>query len=209
MKNLMAVTACLKRCSIAISYENKFYEINENVDASANLVHLAHNLAQSKDIDLKKISGVITASGPGSFTGIRVAQSFAKGLAMSLKIPSTSVSYFEVIKNICREKNIGNNTLVVIGSEKGQLYYETNDNNFHKIGISAPDALGRLLSDKFFLVGDSVDEVVHHWRDRIIGVCRIDDFRNAKHLLNFAEALGEKSRISPLYINAQSNCRYV
>jgi tRNA threonylcarbamoyl adenosine modification protein YeaZ len=203
----MAVTASLKYCSIAISYENNFYEANENADAAANLVHLAHELVRSKNIDLKKIAGVITASGPGSFTGIRVAQSFAKGLALALKIPSASVNYFDVIKSVCEEKIGKNNVLVAIGSDKGQVYYEINGEKIHEMGISAPDALGRLVPSKVLAVGDAIDEIVPHLNDRIIDICRIDDFRDAKYLLNFTKVLTKKSSINPLYINAQSSGR--
>ncbi|MDR2067694.1 MAG: tRNA (adenosine(37)-N6)-threonylcarbamoyltransferase complex dimerization subunit type 1 TsaB [Holosporaceae bacterium] len=207
MKNIIAVTASLKYCSVAISYENNLYETNESADAAANLAHFVHELVGSKDIDLKKITGVITASGPGSFTGIRVAQSLAKGLALSLKIPSASISYFEVIRNICKGKNNENNVLVAIGSEKGQIYYEICCGKFHEMGISAPDALGRLVSGKVLLVGDVVDEIIPHLKDKIVDVCRVYDFRSAKYLLHFARILSRKSRITPLYINAQSSGR--
>ncbi len=43
-------------------------------------------LEQTK-LNLKDINGVIVAKGPGSFNGLRVGMSFAKGLALSLHIP--------------------------------------------------------------------------------------------------------------------------
>ena len=118
MKNILAVTACLKRCSVAISYENKIYELNQNVDAASNLVSLANELCEANKIDLRKLDGVVTASGPGSFTGIRVAQSFAKGIALACGLPSLSVSYFDVIQRIFNKQV--NKLVIIIKSEKNE-----------------------------------------------------------------------------------------
>ena len=88
MSNILAVTAELKGCSIACKFEGKVFELNENLDSSTYLVKLAQDFCEKYGIDLTKIDRIITASGPGSFTGIRTAQSFVKGLSFALKIPA-------------------------------------------------------------------------------------------------------------------------
>jgi tRNA threonylcarbamoyladenosine biosynthesis protein TsaB len=52
-------------------------------------------LEQTK-LNLKDVNGVIVAKGPGSFNGLRVGMSFAKGLALSLNIPLVGISTLEV-----------------------------------------------------------------------------------------------------------------
>jgi tRNA threonylcarbamoyl adenosine modification protein YeaZ len=192
MKNILAVTACLKRCSIAVYYENNLYECNEDSDASSNLVGLADDFIKSNSIDLKKIDGIITAAGPGSFTGIRAAQSFAKGLALALKLPSASASYFDVIKN-CSGLD---NPIVVIKSEKGQVYYQINE----EIGISDYESLERRLENGSPLAGDAVDEIILRAKNKTFATCPITDFRNAKYLLNFSDRITAESQIHALYI---------
>jgi tRNA threonylcarbamoyl adenosine modification protein YeaZ len=194
MKNIIAVSACLKRCSLAISYGDQLYEINEDVDAAANLVWLADGLIKSKNIDLRSIDGVITTSGPGSFTGIRVAQSFAKGLALSLKLSSVSVSYFDVIglhwaKN-CPDAGI------VIGSERRQIYYQING----EIGVSDPESIGDKMKGAATLIGDAVEMVIPHLKNSIPHIVPVMDFKNAKYLLDFSHRITEKSEICPLYM---------
>ncbi|MDR2781670.1 MAG: tRNA (adenosine(37)-N6)-threonylcarbamoyltransferase complex dimerization subunit type 1 TsaB [Holosporaceae bacterium] len=187
MKNVLAVSACLKRCSVAISYEGNIYEVNEHIDAAANLVWLANNLIKSYDIDLRKINGIIAASGPGSFTGTRVAQSFAKGLALSLRLPSVSVSYFDVIRKIYAQQS--NTNVVVIKSEKNQVYYHINDYNY---GISSYESLEDKIPDDATLIGDAIDASPN--------IVYITDFREAKNLLHFSHLISRESKISPLYI---------
>ena len=99
MKNILAITANLASCSIAILYKNKLIELNANANSTSHLAWLAQKFLDDNSIDPKEIDGVITTSGPGSFTGIRAAQSFVKGFAFTLKIPAVSVSYFDVIDN--------------------------------------------------------------------------------------------------------------
>jgi tRNA threonylcarbamoyl adenosine modification protein YeaZ len=131
--NIIAVTACLKRCSIAIRYDGDIFEINQNVDAAQNLVFLAPELAKKQNINLRNINKIITTSGPGSFTGIRVAQSFTKGMALALKIPSASISYFDIIQHMhektrSRENasppgNSSDTTLILIRNDENKFYY--------------------------------------------------------------------------------------
>ncbi len=59
------------------------------------LPHLAHLLNQTK-LSLQSTTGIIVARGPGSFNGLRVGISTAKGLAFSLGIPIVSISSLEV-----------------------------------------------------------------------------------------------------------------
>ncbi|MDR1560852.1 MAG: tRNA (adenosine(37)-N6)-threonylcarbamoyltransferase complex dimerization subunit type 1 TsaB [Holosporaceae bacterium] len=208
MKNVIAITACLKRCSVAILYENNIYEIDEDMDAPTNLVWLAENLIKSNNINLKKVNGIITASGPGSFTGIRTAQSFAKGLALSLKIPAASVDYFDVIKKLYMRRNninVAETMVAVIKSEKGQVYYKIYDQNLD-IGVSAYDALSKILNNNIILVGDAVEEVSYCSDSKIVNVYKVTDFKQAKYLLDFIDNITVESKIFPLYVNAQKKC---
>jgi len=58
------------------------------------LTHLTHLLNQSK-LNLKSTNGIIVARGPGSFNGLRVGISTAKGLAFSLDIPIVGIGSLE------------------------------------------------------------------------------------------------------------------
>ncbi|GAJ22987.1 unnamed protein product, partial [marine sediment metagenome] len=58
------------------------------------LTHLAHLLNQTK-LNLQSTNGIIVARGPGSFNGLRVGISTAKGLAFSLGIPVVGISSLE------------------------------------------------------------------------------------------------------------------
>ena len=58
------------------------------------LTHLVHLLNLTK-LNLQSARGIIVARGPGSFNGLRVGLSTAKGLAFSLGIPIIGISSLE------------------------------------------------------------------------------------------------------------------
>lgn len=201
MKNVIAITACLKRCSIAISYQNQIFQINEYVDAATNLAFFLQNLIKKNAIEIKKIEGIITVSGPGSFTGIRTAQSLVKAVAMTLQIPSASISYFDVIDQIAAEKN---NRLIIIRSEKNQAYFKKIENEQEEIGISSYENVIKKADRCDVLVGENIPEIYQLINNSTITYKEIADFRNARHLLNFSEGINANSKIIPLYINASA-----
>jgi tRNA threonylcarbamoyl adenosine modification protein YeaZ len=209
MKNILAVTACLKRCSVAIAYEGSAYEANEDVDSAANLVYLASNLFEENKIDLKNIQGIITSSGPGSFTGIRVAQSFVKGIALSQRIPAASVSYFDVINNIYSEKNPTNkkNKFIAIKSEKDQIFFAniSCDASCKGIGVSSYENINNaIVFDDFVLLGNANFEIMNFAKGKNIISSDIMDFKSARHFLNFSNKITSDSKVVQLYINARS-----
>lgn len=64
---------------------------NHSVQLLPNLEHLL----KQANLSLKSADGIIVARGPGSYNGLRVGISTAKGLAFSLNIPIVGISTLE------------------------------------------------------------------------------------------------------------------
>ncbi len=64
---------------------------------SATLVSAVAGLLQSAGTALRDLGGLVVVNGPGSFTGVRVGVSAAKGLAEGAGIPVVAVSRLEVL----------------------------------------------------------------------------------------------------------------
>ncbi len=62
---------------------------------SSDLIPKIHEILEEAGVDLRELAGLVVGSGPGSFTGVRVAASTAKGLAQALEIPVWPVSSLE------------------------------------------------------------------------------------------------------------------
>ncbi|HEV7416603.1 MAG TPA: tRNA (adenosine(37)-N6)-threonylcarbamoyltransferase complex dimerization subunit type 1 TsaB [Tianweitania sediminis] len=69
--------------------------------------------------DLSRIGVVI---GPGSFTGVRVGVSSARGLALALSIPAVGVTTLEALAAEARAAGAAHPTLGVIDARRDQFY---------------------------------------------------------------------------------------
>src|SRR4030042_3894488 len=69
-------------------------EITLNLQSthSERLMPSLHNLFEEASLKIQDVQGIALSLGPGSFTGLRIGVSTAKGLAYALKIPVVGVS---------------------------------------------------------------------------------------------------------------------
>ena len=90
-------------CSVCLSKEGQLIHIVEEYSEkyihAEKLTILIEQLMNDTNYNLKDLDAISIDKGPGSFTGLRIGVSTAKGLCYSLKIPLiavdslTSVSY--------------------------------------------------------------------------------------------------------------------
>ncbi|MGC9222437.1 MAG: tRNA (adenosine(37)-N6)-threonylcarbamoyltransferase complex dimerization subunit type 1 TsaB [Terracidiphilus sp.] len=64
---------------------------------SATLISAIADLLRSAGHELSNLDGIVIVNGPGSFTGVRVGVSAAKGLAQGADIPVVALSRLEVL----------------------------------------------------------------------------------------------------------------
>ena len=87
-------------CSVAVSKNTELIGIKEhnNGYSHAENLHLfIKELLKEKKINFKDLSAISISSGPGSYTGLRIGFSTAKGLAYALKIPLIKVNTLKAL----------------------------------------------------------------------------------------------------------------
>ena len=71
------------------------YTVNYKKTHSQTLLPMLDEVAKMIDLDLNSIDAIAVAAGPGSFTGLRIGSSTAKGMALALKKPILSIPTLE------------------------------------------------------------------------------------------------------------------
>ena len=100
MALILSLDSTTSVCSVAIHQEGKLIGSNFNPDprtAASQLGLMVKNLLNETRTDPKNISAVAVSSGPGSYTGLRIATSTAKGLCFALNIPLIAVNSLLVL----------------------------------------------------------------------------------------------------------------
>ena len=87
-------------CSVALSENNRCIFSNSNDEGMNHAAMLSSFIQEAlvllKSMD-KKLNAVAVSSGPGSYTGLRIGVSTAKGLCYGLNIPLISISTLEIM----------------------------------------------------------------------------------------------------------------
>ncbi len=92
--NLLAIDTSTAQASIALNLNGLLYQ--QQVDAvdehARGILGLIRDLLIEAKSSIKQLDGIVFGRGPGSFTGLRIACSVAKGLAYAHNLPLYPVS---------------------------------------------------------------------------------------------------------------------
>lgn len=95
--NLLGIESSSRKLSVGLMKEKSFSELNsEKINDTANsLPQLSKKIISNASLGFEDLDAICISAGPGSFTGLRVGMSYAKGIAMALDIPIIPVSTFD------------------------------------------------------------------------------------------------------------------
>lgn len=94
MSYLLHIETATPVCSIALSQDNQIIAKKESSEQnihSESLTCFIEELMKLQSIDFHALSAISVSEGPGSYTGLRIGVSAAKGLCYALNIPLISV----------------------------------------------------------------------------------------------------------------------
>jgi len=95
MALLLALETSSTVCSIALYQENQLLgasELQIEKSHSSHITVMISQLVENCGFSLKDLNAVAVSGGPGSYTGLRIGSSTAKGLCYALDIPLIDVS---------------------------------------------------------------------------------------------------------------------
>ena len=95
--NLLGIESSSRKLSVGLMKKESFSELHsEKINDTANsLPQLSKKIINNASLSFEDLDTICISAGPGSFTGLRVGMSYAKGIAMALDIPIVPVSTFD------------------------------------------------------------------------------------------------------------------
>ena len=156
--------------SIAI-LNNKYLEIREfeaNKAQSERMIIEIQALLKTLSLSFEDVKGIAFGSGPGSFSGVRVACGIAYGIAFAKEIPINGVNTLEALAAI----NPNKNTISCIDARMKQMYlgaFESKNStitNKGKMGVYDPKNLPEYQLTDPIIIGSGVKIYINQLKER-------------------------------------------
>lgn len=100
MALILNIETSTEVCSVALSKNGKLLfekESHEGLNHSKLLTVFIEAIFSENNIDMRTLDAVAVSKGPGSYTGLRIGVSVAKGLCYALGIPLISVGSLDAL----------------------------------------------------------------------------------------------------------------
>jgi tRNA threonylcarbamoyl adenosine modification protein YeaZ len=140
---------------------------NHTIQLLPALSSLLNQVGLSTD----EAKGIIVARGPGSYNGLRVGLSTAKGLAFSLGIPLVGISTLEAEAYQCRERAMPVCTVMNAGrGEIAAAVYESHGGNWTQIiaeHITSLEVLCTRINSPTIFCGEYVPIILPELKNRL------------------------------------------
>ena len=96
---LLAFDTSAAHCAAALLSGGRVWNRVEPMDKgqAERLFPMLENLLAEAGVDWADLTGIAVGTGPGNFTGVRIAVAAARGLALSLGIPAVGVTRLEAL----------------------------------------------------------------------------------------------------------------
>lgn len=212
---LVAIDSSTDTASLALVEEGRVLAEASWRCGQNHSVELLPRLTQLLDeaqVSLKDTSCVIVAKGPGSFNGLRVGLSTAKGLAFSLSVPIIGISSLEM--EAYRHAETGLSICPIFSAGRGEIataLYQKKDDGWRQLTpehITTVDALSAEITEKTIFCGEYVSLIAHQLKKRLKekAVIAPDQLRSAVLLIELAKPridagdYDDPATLQPLYL---------
>lgn len=168
---ILLLESSTKVCSVALSLNGEIIAIEETAEGNRHsewMTVYVERVFQSSGYKYNQLNAIAVSQGPGSYTGLRVAYSIAKGMAFRLSIPIIEVDTLSSIAHGYNAKHpiqLDEVVIPMIDARRMEVYLQALDHTMeitksleaHVFTEQSFDAY--LQYNKIHLVGDGATKV--------------------------------------------------
>lgn len=161
---ILNIETSTKNCSVSISRDGETIacrEITEIGFSHAEKLHVFfEEVLQQCNLTFQQLNAVAVSQGPGSYTGLRIGISSAKGLCYSLDIPLIAVDTLEIL---AKKLTIDNGFIVpMIDARRMECYTAIFDKNHQQTRAVQAEIIDENsfqdIQEIFHLIGDGAEK---------------------------------------------------
>lgn len=165
MQNILCIETASTNCSVAIGSGGEVVAVKE--DYSLNFSHAERlhvfikEILEENKLQLSDLDAIAISEGPGSYTGLRIGVSAAKGLCFSLNIPLIAVPTLTSLAHQVKEEVV---VVPMMDARRMEVYtavYNEQKEQVEKTSakILDPDSYNHLLEKgKVYFIGSGVEK---------------------------------------------------
>lgn len=131
MSLILSIETSAKICSVAIHNQGNLVttkEIHIEHSHASKLAVLIDEIIRESSVEVKQVAAVAVSSGPGSYTGLRIGTSTAKGLCYAWDVPLISLGSLELLAHQMNAENPSRGYLCpMIDARRMEVYCEVFD----------------------------------------------------------------------------------
>lgn len=159
MSRILNIETSTTVCSVSISENGtcKCFRENFNGNNHSELIGVfVKELLEESELKPKDLDAVSLSIGPGSYTGLRIGTSFAKGLCYATEIPLITIPTLKIIaQNSIEKYNINNDALLcpMIDARRMEVFCCIYDTKLNEVQQTQPEIIdensfAEILKDK-------------------------------------------------------------
>lgn len=150
MVRILSLETSTTVCSVALHENEKLIasaEVHREYSHGSKLAILIADVMKSAGTELEEIHAIAVSSGPGSYTGLRIGTSTAKGLCYALSLPLIAIGSLELLAAQVNKSNVTNAWLCpMIDARRMEVYCLVMDAN----GNLIQPVEARIIDEKSF-----------------------------------------------------------
>ena len=166
MALILSLETATTNCSVALSNNGKTIAIKEDNDKGYSHAERLHvyidAVLKEAGVNAKDLDAIAVSKGPGSYTGLRIGVSAAKGLSYALEKPLISIPTLEALSQ--QVKNDDGVIVSMLDARRMEVYsaiYDYNNNEIRETQAQILDktSFNRYLDqDKVYFIGNGVEK---------------------------------------------------
>ncbi len=150
MARILCIETSTTNCSVAISQDGDVLALTEEDSQSYSHAEQLHVFIQEvlskTKLTTSDLDAIAISKGPGSYTGLRIGVSSAKGLCYALGIPLISVSTLKVLASQVVQLESKMPVIAMIDARRMEVYSCVYDYNYNSI----QDVCAKVLDDNSY-----------------------------------------------------------